>query len=178
MYLRGKHNMNSKLDPGYIDCLSIEKQLEYIVVRELLKEKGKSSVTIPELFVILDSKGYVQRFSRKKGRSSFRSRLEQVFQILRAKNIFTASKKIVPLGEDSDIRAKKYKYSRKELYCYYRDDLIRNLAYQLNLETDSMNLDGTVNGTYTPSDKLVLTNDELEELAKEVWKILELYGEI
>jgi hypothetical protein len=41
-----------------------------------------------------------------------------------------------------------------------------------------MNLDGTVNGTYTPSDKLVLTNDELEELAKEVWKILELYGEI
>lgn len=169
--------MHSNLDPGYIDMLSIDKQLEYIVVRELLAHKEMYDVTIPELLIMLNKKGCEQRFSEKTGHSSFRDKLEHVFQVLRKKNIFTASKKVNFLGMDSDIRAKRYKFLRKELFCYYQNELIRDLAYQLNLETDSMNLDGTVNGTYTPSDKLILTKDEIEELAKEIWKISREEGE-
>lgn len=169
--------MNSNLDPGYIDMLTIDKQLEYIVVRELLAHKEMYDVTIPELLIMLNNEACEQRFSGKTGHSSFRSELEHVFQTLRRKNIFTVSKRLILLSESPRIWAKRYNFFRKDLSYYYQNELIRDLGWQLNLEADSMNLDGTVNGTYTPSDKLILTKDEIEELAKEIWKISREKGE-
>lgn len=176
--------MSRNINPDVDVTSAIEKQLEFIVVSKLIESKGMRSITIHDMVNMLTGdkeKNYEQRFSGEKLNAKFRNRLSTVFQQLVKRNIFFASRSIAPLkqdGHNSDIRGKRYTFLRPKLLDYYHNVLIEEVATQLSLEVDTVNQDGFVQYTIRESKNLLLTEDERDVIAQEIWKISRANGEI